>query len=126
MNKNDEKKVSAFKIACRIAYSGGLLLIVLAPLLWGLLPLGYTYIKQDPVIKDNPTFIVFMRMFCSFIVTTLFGLVIYLLLLRKKISIKDMPLPLIVLAIIVDKNIAILEYLNKYIEISKHPRKSKR
>lgn len=91
VNKNDEKKVSAFKIACRIAYSGGLLLIVLAPLLWGLLPLGYTYIKQDPVIKDNPTFIVFMRMFCSFIVTTLFGLVIYLLLLRKKISIKDMP-----------------------------------
>lgn len=90
-NKKDEKKVSAFKIARRIAYSGGLLLIVLAPLLWGLLPLGYTYIKQDPVIKDNPTFIVFMRMFCSFIVTMLFGLVIYLLLLRKKISIKDMP-----------------------------------
>ena len=89
-NKKDEKKVSAFKIARRIAYSGGLLFIVVAPFLWGLLPLGYTYIKQDPDIKANPTFIVFMRMFCSFIVTTLFGLVIYLLLLRKKISIKDM------------------------------------
>ena len=83
-NEKDENKVSAFKIACRIACSGGLLLIVLAPLLWGLLPLGYTYIKQDPVIKDNPTFIVFMRMFCSFIFTMVFGFIIYFTVLRKK------------------------------------------
>lgn len=89
-NEKDENKVSAFKIARRIACSGGLLLIVLAPLLWGLLPLGYTYIKQDPDIKANPTFIVFMRMFCSFVLTAVFGFICFLVLREKKKLLKNM------------------------------------
>ena len=89
-NKKDEKKVSAFKIARRIAYSGGLLFIVVAPFLWGLLPLGYTYIKQDPDIKANPTFIVFMRMFCSFVLTAVFGFICFLVLRKKKKLLKNM------------------------------------
>lgn len=60
---------STFSVVGRIACSWWLLLIVLvAPLLWGLLPLGYTYIKStSPIIKANPTFIVAMRMGFSFL-----------------------------------------------------------
>lgn len=90
MDSNDNKGVRTYKIAMRIMLSWGLLFVMLAPFLWGLLPLGYTYIKQDPNIKANPTFIVFMRMFCGFAVTTVLGLVTYLVYLRKKVSIKEL------------------------------------
>lgn len=81
---------SSFRVLGRIAISQGLWLIILAPFLWGLLPLGYTYIKQDPDIKANPTFIVFMRMFCSFVLTAVFGFICFLVLRKKKKPLKNM------------------------------------
>lgn len=85
-NKKDGNQASAttLKVISHIAWSKGLLYImVFAPLLWGLLPLGYTHIKHDELIRANPMFIVFMRMICSFALSVFFGAV-GILIYKKK------------------------------------------
>lgn len=85
-NKNDGNQASAttLKVVSHIAWSKGLLYImVFAPLLWGLLPLGYTHIKHDELIRANPMFIVFMRMACSFVLSVVLG-AIGVLIYKKK------------------------------------------
>ena len=71
------KKASDFKVLSKIALSGGLLLImVVAPLLWGFLPRGYAVLNENAEIKANPIFTVFMRMATSFVLTLVaFGVV---------------------------------------------------
>lgn len=70
-------KAGDFKVLSKIALSGGLLLImVVAPLLWGFLPRGYSVLNANAEIKANPYFTVFMRMVTSFVLTLFaFGLV---------------------------------------------------
>jgi hypothetical protein len=83
-NNDNQSLATTLKVVSHIAWSKGLLCImVLAPLLWGLLPLGYTHIKHDELIKANPMFIVFMRMICSFGASVVLG-AIGVLFLRKK------------------------------------------
>ena len=81
------KKASDFKVLSKIALSGGLLLImVVAPLLWGFLPRGYAVLNANEIIKANPYFTVFMRMVTSFVLTLVaFGLVwLWFGVLRKR------------------------------------------
>lgn len=53
----------------KIALSGGLWLVLAAPLLWGLLPIAYKALNKVEIIKSNPEFTVFMRMACAGIFT---------------------------------------------------------
>lgn len=70
-------KAGDYKVLSKIALSGGLLLImVVAPLLWGFLPRGYAVLNANEMIKANPYFTVFMRMATSFVLTLVaFGVV---------------------------------------------------
>lgn len=76
---NSLEKVKDFRVLGRIATSWGLFLImVVAPLFWGLLPIGYGILNSNDAIKANPFFTVFMRMATSFILTALCAIVIWL------------------------------------------------
>lgn len=73
------KKESDLSVLGRIAASWGLLLImVVAPLCWGLLPIGYGILNANAEIKANPYFTVFMRMLTSFGLTALVAICIWL------------------------------------------------
>ena len=73
------KKEGDLSVLGRIAASWGLLLImVVAPLCWGLLPIGYGILNANAEIKANPYFTVFMRMLTSFGLTALVAICIWL------------------------------------------------
>lgn len=70
MNDSTAKRIPTRTVVRYVAWSKGLAFIaIVAPLLWGLLPLGYTHVKQDALVEANPTFIVLMRMFFSCVVS---------------------------------------------------------
>jgi len=67
--------------------TGLLLMLVVAPLCWALLPLGYYNLKLDETIKANPTFLVFMRMLVGLVLTILlFILIAFRFILKRKWS----------------------------------------
>ena len=70
------RMASGLRVLCRIALSIELVLMVmfLAPLCWGLLPIGYNVLKRNESIEANPMFLVFMRMGTSAGIIFLFSL----------------------------------------------------
>ena len=76
---NSLNKASDWNVLNKIALSGGLILImVVAPFCWGLLPRGYDVLNANPQIKANPYFTVFMRMATSFLWTVVASILVWL------------------------------------------------
>ena len=76
---NSLNKAGDLKVLSKIALSGGLILImVVAPFCWGLLPRGYDVLNANPQIKANPYFTVFMRMLTSFLLTCAASILVWL------------------------------------------------
>lgn len=78
LNRNERKLFKKYFLS-----TGLLLMVVVAPILWALLPLGYHNLNLDEGIKDNPCFLVGMRMFVGTVLSAAGFVLIWLYLMFK-------------------------------------------